>query len=149
MDVNSELDAMRNYIANINYCTSKIQEVKNTESLHETIVNINIATISTTLYALASAFFEFNGIGCIIWGGTGGIIGYILGELIFQTENKYADTSWWLTVLVIASSMLCFLIFYTYIPIIFVLINWLYTIRMNYKLKKEIWKIANNLEKMK
>ena len=57
-NVNSELSIMKNYIADIDHCTSKVKEVNDSALLYQTNYKINVLTIAATVYALACAIFR-------------------------------------------------------------------------------------------
>lgn len=140
-NVNSELSLMKNYIADIDLCTSKVKEVNDSALLYQTTYKINILTIAAEVYALACAIFQFNavliGIGIVL-----ACIMIILGK--HEPSNRY-KVSCILNIAVIVCSILFFMVLFTFIPILVVLAGWIYMAICNFKVKKQIWQILNSL----
>ncbi|MBR4026344.1 MAG: hypothetical protein IKJ01_02135 [Lachnospiraceae bacterium] len=161
LNVNSELNAMKNYIADINHCTSKVQEVGNTAVTYRVNVKINIMTILTTIFCLVCVvFMQFNlsnvFVSVELFLKTMGVVaipffvvGIILGLMKKNENSNQIEKSFKLNLIILIASFLwCVCVYYsymTYILIGLILINWLYTIVLNFKLKNQIWKISNNL----
>lgn len=140
-NVNSELSIMKNYVADIDRCTSKVKEVNDSALLYQTTYKINVLTIAVEVYALACAIFRFN----VVLIGIGAVFAYIMIMLgKYNQINRY-KVSCILNIAIIVCSILFFMFFFSFIPILVVLAEWVYMIVCNFKLKNQIWQILGNL----
>lgn len=140
-NVNSELSIMKNYIADIDHCASKIKEVNDSALLYQTNYKINVLTIATTVYALLCAIFQLNMVLIAIGVGLACLI------LMFRKKDQSQryKISCILNIAIIVCSILFFMILFTFIPILVILVEWIYTIICNFKLKNQIWQISSNV----
>lgn len=141
INVNMELSIMRRYIADIDYCTSKVKEVNDSALLYQTNFKINVLTSVTTIYALTCAIFQLNVVLMVI--------GAALACMIYMLRKKDPSDRYKLScilnITIIVSSILFFMIIFTFIPILVVLVEWIYTIICNLKLKNQIRQISSSL----
>lgn len=140
-NVNSELSIMKNYIADIDHCTSKVKEVNDSALLYQTNYKINVLTIAATVYALACAIFQLN----VVLIGIGAVLACIMVMLRKHDQSNRYKVSCILNIAIIACSIIFFMILFTIIPILVVLVEWVYTIVCNFKLKNQIWQISSSL----
>jgi len=141
INVNSELTKMKQNITDINYCTTKVSEIGSSAILYQTNFKINILTILTTVYALACAVLQYN-MALLA-------VGVVIALYIVASNNaKYSSVysvSRVLNIALVVTSIIFFLFFFNFIPIIVVMVNWIVTIMSNFKLKNMIWKISSSL----
>lgn len=140
MNVNAEMEAMKGYISEINYCAAKVREVRDTAQLYQANVRMNIWTALVTVYALACGILRFN--------MKLMIVGAVLIIVLVLTKKDYRGSykvNGVLSAVAIVSSIACFMFFYTYVPVFVLLVEWLHTVSCNYNLKKQVWKISNGL----
>lgn len=135
-NVNSELSIMKNYIADIDHCTSKVKEVNDSALLYQTNYKINVLTIAATVYALFCAIFQLN----VVLIGLGAILACVIIMLRKKDQSNRYKISCILNIAIIVTSIL-----FLFVPVLVVLVEWIYTIICNFKLKKQIWQISSSL----
>lgn len=138
------------HISNINTCTAKVNQLKTEFLSYNSSIEMLILTIITTVLAVACAvcgFLFVNGTTPV----TAILIVVMLGVMVYYGAKalKYSVEyviSYLLNLCVVLSSVIYFLFFYNIVPVVIILLNWLYVIIDNYRLRKKIWKISNELE---
>lgn len=141
-DVDLKLSVMKEYITNIDNCTSKVREVIDGGRLYRMNYKINILTIVTTVYTLACAILRLNEV--LLFAGVA-LAGIILMCGYDVPENSIYIIGFVLNVTVIICSIIFFMYSFTFIPIFVLFAQWIYTIICNYKLKIKIWEILKDL----
>lgn len=135
-NVNSELAAMKKYIADVDYYTSKVKEVSSSAVVYQKNVRTVAAAIASTVYALVCAILRYN-VPLII-------IGLVLTIAIIMLAGK-DSIACALSASVIVSSFLFFMYFYSFIPMIGVLAEWIYVIFCFLKFKSQAGQILSSL----
>ena len=141
INVSSELSTIRNYIADIDHCTLKVKEVKESALMYQTNCKINIMTIAATIYSLLCAIFGFN------WVLIG--LGIILACIILMLSKKDSSNRYMISCIfncfIIVFSILFCMIVLTFVPIFMVLVEWTYMVICSIQLKKQIEHISSSL----
>ncbi len=140
-NVNSELAAMKKYIADVDYYTSKVKEVSSSAVVYQKNIRTVAATIASTVYALACAWLLRIGLRdniAIL------IIGIVLAIAIIMLSGTDGFACA-LSVSVIASSYLFFMYFFSGISLIGVLAEWIYVIFCFLKFKSQAGQISSSL----
>lgn len=152
-NVNSELSIMKNYIADIDHCTSRIIELNDSALLYQTNCKIKTITIATTIYAVLGAIFRPNE----IFLGLGVILVCSIILLRNKDRSNRYQNSCILNIATMALSIISsWILEYEEFtvgvfvgrfcaPAITLLAGWIYIVNCNFKLKDQIWRISNGL----
>ncbi len=141
LNVNSEMNKMKQHINTVSHCTAKIHEVSASSKLYKSNEMINILTIVATVYVLAAAFLSYN----IVWLGVGAATAIITAFLLLRVKTPICNAACVIIVAMILSAILFFMFFYNFIPIIVTLLEWMVVIISNFRMKNQVWKISSSL----
>lgn len=141
INVNSEMNQMQQYIDTVTHCTWKINEIAESSILYAANKKINTYTIIATVYLLVCAIMQYN----IILLSCGVVFGIIVLLTLPSTLVPVCNLSSLMIICMVASSIVFFMFFYNFVPIIVALIQWLIAVMSNFKMKNQVWKILNGL----
>lgn len=150
INMNQEMDVINGYISDIDVCTFKVGQVAEGAKLYRAVNKINIISVITTVYALVCAFVgrgEHLLSTAPFWGVAAA--GVLIILFSFATRKNEDSSSLMLSCVlnaaVVIAAIIFFMILFHFIPVIVMLVNWVYTILVNYQTKRTVWKIASDL----
>lgn len=165
INVNNEMNHMQKLIAEVDHCTRVVKEINANSKLYRTNEKINIITIVVTLYQIAAAIlrcnkheafraikdmddwdaamqiFKYNTPLIII----GVILAIAAAVILILDHSTMASTNLIFIIAMIASSIVFFMLFYTFVPFIFTFLQWMILLVSNYRMKKQVWTISRSV----
>lgn len=141
INVNSELNNMKKHITDIDFYTSKVNEISENAKLYAVVCKINIMTIVSTVYALICAIMGNNTVAICI--GVALIV--LLVGLQRKENNKLFGVCVAINAIIVISSIIFFMMIYNLTPIIFIVIQWIITVLSNLRFKNKVLQISNSL----
>lgn len=144
LNIENEKRKMGYHINNISICAGKINQLKVEFESYNSSIEMLIFAIVATAYAVICAVAR-SIISPTLLAAAGIVIAIIFGRKVKNCNKEY-KMSCALNICIIIFSILCFLFFYNFVPVLFILAEWLFVIIDNYRLKKRIWEIASELD---
>ena len=147
INVNQEMETIKRYIADIGNCTQRVEEVREGSAMYRRMTRMNIIAVITTIFAVAcfiiskmdkpAAFWVTIAVGVLIVFFTFGL----------RKDDNSGDYLLFciINAAVVGVSIVFFMIMFQYYPVIAIMVNWVYTILMNFRAKRAAWKIAQEL----
>lgn len=148
VNVNAEMNQMKQYIEDITLCQSKISEVEEEVWLYKTNYKANLLAIITTLHMIVCAIARYNPV--LI--GVGVVIAAIAAILFFRNDVLMSDDSarfskifGVLLCALVVCSIVCFMFMYNIVPVVIALVLWIVLVISNYRMRNQIWRISTTV----
>ncbi len=148
VNVNAEMNQMKQYIEDVNLCRAKVQEVQEEVWLYKTNYKANLLTIITTLYMIVCAIARYNP----VLMGIGVVIAAVAAVLLLRTDVLMSDNSriysmifGFLLCALVASSIVCFMSTYNIVPVVIALVLWIVLVISNFRMRNQIWRISTTI----
>ena len=135
------MNQMKQYISTVQQCTGKIGEIAGSASRYQANVRMNLLTIAATVYMLICSVMKFNKI--LI--GAGAVIAVAAILLLKDFGVSTSKAAILFLVGMVVSSIVCFMFFYNFVPVIFAFLGWITVVFSNYQMKKRAWEIAKGM----
>ena len=132
---------MKQYISTVQQCTGKIGEIAGSASRYQANLRMNLLTIAATIYMLVCSGMKFNKI--LI--GVGVVIAVAAILLLKEYSTGSSKAAILFIVGMVVSSIVCFMFFYNFVPVVFAFFAWINVVLSNYQMKKRAWEIAKGL----
>lgn len=166
INVNSEMNQMKQYIGDISHCKNKINEIAEKSGMYKINEKINVLTIVATVYMLICAIMQYNHSLVLL---VVGILIAMLTAYVLLKENSSSLCKGCCILLcaMILLSIVCFLYRYDIIfaltsaqygmdsdnlikwavllPVIITSVEWIVVVISNFRMKNLIWKISNTV----
>ena len=115
LNVNNEMNHMQELITEVDHCRNIVNEITSNSKLYKTNEKINIITIVVTLYQIAAAILRYNK--PVLYIGIGLALAAAVVLILDKSLMAYTDLVF--IIAMIASSIVFFMYFYTFVPVIF------------------------------
>lgn len=141
LNVNNEMNHMQELITEADHCRNIVNEITSNSKLYKTNEKINIITIVVTLYQIAAAILRYNK--PVLYIGIGLALAAAVVLILDKSLMAYTDLVF--IIAMIASSIVFFMYFYTFVPVIFTFLQWMIVLLSNFRMKKQIWTISRSV----
>ena len=141
LNVNNEMNHMQELITEVDHCRNIVNEITSNSKLYKTNEKINIITIVVTLYQIAAAILRYNK--PVLYIGIG--LALAAAGVLILDKSLMAYTDLVFIIAMIASSIVFFMYFYTFVPVIFTFLQWMIVLLSNFRMKKQIWTISRSV----
>jgi hypothetical protein len=141
LNVNNEMNHMQELITEVDHCRNIVNEITSNSKLYKTNEKINIITIVVTLYQIAAAILRYNK--PVLYIGIGLALAAAVVLILDKSLMAYTDLVF--IIAMIASSIVFFMYFYTFVPVIFTFLQWMIVLVSNFRMKKQIWTISRSV----
>ena len=141
LNVNNEMNHMQELITEVDHCRNIVNEITSNSKLYKTNEKINIITIVVTLYQIAAAILRYNK--PVLYIGIGLALAAAVVLILDKSLMAYTDLVF--IIAMIASSIVFFMYFYTFVPVIFTFLQWMIVLLSNFRRKKQIWTISRSV----
>lgn len=148
VNVNAEMNRMKQYIEDVTLCKDKISEVNEEVWLYKTNYKANLLAIITTLHMIVCAIARYNPV--LI--GVGIVIATISALLFFRKDVLMSDDSvrfsrifGVLLCALVVCSIVCFMLTYNIVPVVIALVLWIVLVISNYRMRNQIWRISTTV----
>lgn len=141
LNVNNEMNHMQELITEVDHCRNIVNEITSNSKLYKTNEKINIITIVVTLYQIAAAILRYNK--PVLYIGIGLALAAAVVLILDKSLMAYTDLVF--IIAMIASSIVFFMYFYTFVPVIFTFLQWMIVLLSNFRMKKQIWTISRSV----
>ena len=141
LNVNNEMNHMQEVITEVDHCRNIVNEITSNSKLYKTNEKINIITIVVTLYQIAAAILRYNK--PVLYIGIGLALAAAVVLILDKSLMAYTDLVF--IIAMIASSIVFFMYFYTFVPVIFTFLQWMIVLVSNFRMKKQIWTISRSV----
>ena len=141
LNVNNEMNHMQELITEVDHCRNIVNEITSNSKLYKTNEKINIITIVVTLYQIAAAILRYNK--PVLDIGIGLALAAAVVLILDKSLMAYTDLVF--IIAMIASSIVFFMYFYTFVPVIFTFLQWMIVLLSNFRMKKQIWTISRSV----
>ena len=141
LNVNNEMNHMQELITEVDHCRNRVNEITSNSKLYKANEKINIITIVVTLYQIAAAILRYNK--PVLYIGIGLALAAAVVLILDKSLMAYTDLVF--IIAMIASSIVFFMYFYTFVPVIFTFLQWMIVLLSNFRMKKQIWTISRSV----
>ena len=141
LNVNNEMNHMQELITEVDHCRNIVNEITSNSKLYKKKKKINIITIVVTLYQIAAAILRYNK--PVLYIGIGLALAAAVVLILDKSLMAYTDLVF--IIAMIASSIVFFMYFYTFVPVIFTFLQWMIVLLSNFRMKKQIWTISRSV----
>ncbi len=141
LNVNNEMNRMQELITEVGHCRNIVNEITSNSKLYKTNEKINILTIVVTLYQVAAAILRYNK--PLLYAGVG--LALVAAVVLILDNSLLANTDFVFIIAMIVSSIVFFMYFYTFVPVIFTFIQWMIVLVSNFRMKKQVWMISRSV----
>ena len=141
LNVNNEMNHMQELITEVDHCRNIVNEITSNSKLYKTNEKINVITIVVTLYQIAAAILRYNK--PVLYIGIGLALAAAVVLILDKSLMAYTDLVF--IIAMIASSIVFFMYFYTFVPVIFTFLQWMIVLLSNFRMKKQIWTISRSV----
>ena len=133
LNVNNEMNRMQELITEVGHCRNIVNEITSNSKLYKTNV--------MTLYQVAAAILRYNK--PLIYAGVG--LALVAAVVLILDNSLLANTDLIFIIAMIVSSIVFFMYFYTFVPVIFTFIQWMIVLVSNFRMKKQVWMISRSV----
>lgn len=141
INVNAELDLMKTYIADMKRCTEIVKLIRSSAWNYQSNVKTNIFTIICTVFTLICAIMQFH----VVLIAIGVVLAVTMYFLAKRDNGGSFKKSSYLNIALLVSCIIFFMFMYNIMPVVVLVIDWIYTGVSNYKFKKLVASIGKGM----